>query len=433
MKSVVFLIFLLLFFTIGNLHSQERMRIAIMDFRPGVGVSAATVEGISEMLISSMFDTRRFSIIERTQLNRVIEEQGFQQSTISAGQIAQVGRILGVEYILVGIINFIVTGRSIEDVFTEMARGEYNIDVRIVNVESGEIVSTAGTNVNRSQTIRSVMPGLAQELVARIEAQNRIPPTGIAVIEVFTQEGGILYFQGEEVAVMWDNSTHSIPIDRPGTYTVRMVFGTGVEVTRSVSITSRGVIRLDLSEEPVQTATFENPTLGEGLFAQITTSRGDIMVRLEFEIAPLTVVNFVALAEGRMNATWGRPFFNGLIFHRVIPNFMIQGGCPLGTGTGDPGYRFRDEIDARLRHDRPGVLSMANAGPGTNGSQFFITHVPTPWLDGRHTVFGQVIEGQNVVDSIRQGDRINSITIIRNGHHANQFQADQVAFDTLHR
>jgi peptidylprolyl isomerase len=155
------------------------------------------------------------------------------------------------------------------------------------------------------------------------------------------------------------------------------------------------------------------------------------VLRLEFQKTPLTVCNFVALAEGTMDVAGGKPFYNGLTFHRVIEDFMIQGGCPQGTGSGGPGYRFPDEIDPSLKHDGPGVLSMANAGPGTNGSQFFITNVATPWLDGRHTVFGSVLEGQDVVDAIRQGDRIRSIAIIRNGALASQFRANQAAFDAL--
>ena len=173
--------------------------------------------------------------------------------------------------------------------------------------------------------------------------------------------------------------------------------------------------------------------LGNGLFARITTDRGDIVVRLEFQRTPLTVCNFVALAEGKMTVCQNRPYYNGLTFHRVIADFMIQGGDPQGTGAGGPGYRFPDEIVPALRHDGPGVLSMANAGPGTNGSQFFITHVATPHLDGRHTVFGRVVEGQDVVDAIRQGDRMRTITIIRNGPAATQFRADQAAFDALLR
>jgi len=171
--------------------------------------------------------------------------------------------------------------------------------------------------------------------------------------------------------------------------------------------------------------------LGNGLFARINTDRGDIVVQLEFQKTPLTVCNFVALAEGKMNACNGKRYYDGLTFHRVIADFMIQGGDPLGNGTGGPGYRFPDEIVPALKHDGPGVLSMANAGPGTNGSQFFITHVATPWLDGKHTVFGRVVEGQDVVDKIKQGDKIKSITIIRNGPLANQFKADQAAFDAL--
>jgi peptidylprolyl isomerase len=179
--------------------------------------------------------------------------------------------------------------------------------------------------------------------------------------------------------------------------------------------------------------TVGDPSLGEGLFARIVTSKGDIVVSLEYQRTPLTVCNFVALAEGTMAAAGGRRFYDGLVFHRVIGDFMIQGGCPMGTGTGGPGYRFPDEIDPNLRHDGPGILSMANSGPGTNGSQFFITHVATPWLDGRHTVFGRVVQGQNVVNAIQQGDRIENISIIRNGAEANAFRADQAAFDAILR
>jgi len=169
--------------------------------------------------------------------------------------------------------------------------------------------------------------------------------------------------------------------------------------------------------------------LGDGLFAKISTSRGDIVVRLEYEKTPLTVTNFVALAEGKMDAAGSGAFYDGLVFHRVIPDFMIQGGDPQGNGRGGPGYSFPDEFDPELKHDRAGTLSMANSGPGTNGSQFFITHKETPWLDGKHTVFGYVVEGQEVVNSIRQGDRINSVRIIRNGKAAREFQADQKTFD----
>jgi len=164
----------------------------------------------------------------------------------------------------------------------------------------------------------------------------------------------------------------------------------------------------------------------DGLYAKFNTSKGEILVNLEFEKTPGTVGNFVALAEGNLENSakpQGTKYYDGLNFHRVIPDFMIQGGCPQGTGTGNPGYQFDDEIHPDLKHDGPGVLSMANAGPGTNGSQFFITHVETAWLDGKHTVFGKVVEGQDVVDSIAQGDKIDSLDIVRVGAAAEAFNA----------
>lgn len=171
----------------------------------------------------------------------------------------------------------------------------------------------------------------------------------------------------------------------------------------------------------------------DGLYAKFHTNKGDILVALEYQKTPGTVGNFVALAEGNLENSvkkQGKPYYDGLQFHRVIPDFMIQGGCPQGTGTGNPGYQFDDEFHPDLKHDAPGVLSMANAGPGTNGSQFFITHVETPWLDGNHTVFGKVQDGQDVVDAIAQGDKIESLEIIRVGADAENFNAVE-AFRTF--
>lgn len=170
--------------------------------------------------------------------------------------------------------------------------------------------------------------------------------------------------------------------------------------------------------------------LDKGLYADIQTNRGSIILQLTYDKTPNTVANFVSLAEGtntQVDAAYkGKPYYNGLVFHRVIKDFMIQGGDPTGTGQGGPGYKFEDEFADDLKHDGPGILSMANAGPNTNGSQFFITHKETSWLDGKHSVFGRVVIGQEVVDSIQQNDTIVSITIIRNGSEAKKFKADKV-------
>lgn len=163
-----------------------------------------------------------------------------------------------------------------------------------------------------------------------------------------------------------------------------------------------------------------------GLYAIVKTSKGNITLNLEFEKTPATVGNFVALCEGEMKNSskdLGVPYYNNLKFHRVINDFMVQAGCPLGTGTGNPGYKFDDEFHPELKHDKAGILSMANAGPGTNGSQFFITHVPTAWLDNKHTVFGSVLEGMDIVNTIEQGDEIIDIKISRVGDEANSFNA----------
>ena len=169
--------------------------------------------------------------------------------------------------------------------------------------------------------------------------------------------------------------------------------------------------------------------LNDGLYANLHTNRGDIIIKLTFEKTPLTVVNFVGLAEGtkKSNIQTGKPFYNGLKFHRVMKNFMIQGGDPKGNGTGGPGYQFADEI-TDLSHDSGGILSMANSGPDTNGSQFFITHKATGWLDGKHTVFGRVVEGMDVVNIIEKGDFIRKVKIIRVGTEAENFQTDEAAF-----
>ena len=167
---------------------------------------------------------------------------------------------------------------------------------------------------------------------------------------------------------------------------------------------------------------------GDGVYAVITTKKGDIVLQLEFQKTPLTVSNFVALAEGTMT---DKPFYDGLKFHRVIADFMIQGGDPQGTGSGGPGYQFADEFDPSLKFGGPGDLAMANAGPATNGSQFFITHVKTDWLQGKHTVFGHVIAGQEVVKAIAQCDTMDKVTIVRQGTAAEAFRPTKATFEAL--
>ena len=170
----------------------------------------------------------------------------------------------------------------------------------------------------------------------------------------------------------------------------------------------------------------------DGIFAEIETTKGKIVLRLEYKKTPVTVANFISLAEGtnpKVSETYkGKKFYDGLKFHRVIKDFMIQGGDPLGNGTGGPGYAFKDEI-TDLKHDKGGILSMANSGPKTNGSQFFITHKETSWLDGKHTVFGSVVTGMEVVNAIEQNDVINKITIVRKGNEASKFNATKVFED----
>jgi cyclophilin family peptidyl-prolyl cis-trans isomerase len=173
----------------------------------------------------------------------------------------------------------------------------------------------------------------------------------------------------------------------------------------------------------------KKPKLEKGLYAEIQTNKGKILLKLAFEKTPLTVANFVGLAEGKIKNSAkavGVPYYDGLKFHRVISDFMIQGGDPLGNGTGGPGYAFGDEFLPEFRFTGPGILAMANAGPKTNGSQFFITHKETPWLNDRHTIFGHVVTGQDIVNTIQQNDVIEKVKIIRKGRPAKKFKAEKV-------
>jgi peptidylprolyl isomerase len=202
-------------------------------------------------------------------------------------------------------------------------------------------------------------------------------------------------------------------------------------IARTCQLTRLGLLAVCLLG--VVASVYAEAPYPDGLYAEIHSSKGIVVVRLEFEKAPLTVANFVGLAEGtkKSNKPDGTKFYDGLTFHRVIADFMIQGGDPTGSGRGGPGYRFPDEFHPDLKHDGLGVLSMANAGPNTNGSQFFITHKATPWLDGKHAVFGRVIKGQDVVNAIQKGDVMEKVVIVRVGDQARAFKADQATFEQL--
>ena len=207
------------------------------------------------------------------------------------------------------------------------------------------------------------------------------------------------------------------------------------------SVAAESTIENTNNEQSNNTST--NTNMENGLYAKMNTSKGSILIALEFEKTPLTVANFVGLAEGVIKndaKELGKPYYDGITFHRVIPNFMIQGGDPMGMGMGGPGYSFKDEFHPELRHDKPGILSMANAGPGTNGSQFFLTVAPTPHFDGRHSVFGHVVEGMEVALAIADAPRdgrdmpnepifINTMEIIRVGEAAEAFDAAKTFAD----
>lgn len=201
------------------------------------------------------------------------------------------------------------------------------------------------------------------------------------------------------------------------------------QATKKTTTAKKPATAVNKATKPV----VKKPAVIEGIFATMATNKGNITIELEYKKAPVTVANFIALSEGKNTFVTdeklkGKPFFDGLKFHRVIKDFMIQGGDPSGNGSGGPGYAFKDEF-TDLKHDKPGILSMANSGPTTNGSQFFITHKETPWLDGKHTVFGHVTEGMNVVNSIEQNDVITKVTIIRKGAEAQKFDAPKVFSD----
>jgi cyclophilin family peptidyl-prolyl cis-trans isomerase len=202
----------------------------------------------------------------------------------------------------------------------------------------------------------------------------------------------------------------------------------------TTSIYSQKTKKVVVAKKPVATVQKLNPTTNEGIFAEFETTKGKIVVVLEYKKTPITVANFVSLIEGSNTFVTdeklkGKPFYNGLKFHRVIKDFMIQGGDPAGNGSGGCGYSFKDEFVPDLKHDKGGILSMANSGPATNSSQFFITHKDTPWLNGKHTIFGHVVSGMDVVNEIVQDDVMLKVTVLRVGAEAKKFDAPKVFSD----
>jgi len=193
----------------------------------------------------------------------------------------------------------------------------------------------------------------------------------------------------------------------------------------------RGIAVMAVALLAVFFVSCQQSSLDDGIYARMKTSKGEIIIKLDYEGAPLTVCNFVGLATGKLDATKGKPFYDGLTFHRVVEDFVIQGGDPKGDGSGDAGYEFADEFSPTTKHDGPGIVSMANAGPNTNGCQFFITLKEAPWLDGVHSAFGKVVKGMDVVQKIAQGDKIIKVEIFRKGAKAKDFKVDQAHWNEL--
>jgi cyclophilin family peptidyl-prolyl cis-trans isomerase len=311
-----------------------------------------------------------------------------------------------------------------------------------------------------AQIPHAMIGGLPQRFSVVVVDEDGRAAGGVIAVDVAQREGTDMFVQSKEgrVSHFWMRSRnqalendHSFcalsSLDRP-----RLWATCGMAFLLQKKLSIRREIFLDM---PVMNTkqlllatltlllaitmptTAADSKLTDGVYAEFDTAKGKIVVQLEYEKTPLTVANFVGLAEGTKHYSkdggapkkQDKPFYDGLNFHRVINNFMIQGGCPLGTGTGGPGYRFKDECLPTLKHDSAGILSMANAGPVSNGSQFFITHGPTPHLDGKHTVFVRVVQGQDVVNAIVRGDKINSIKIVRVGDKAKAYKGDQADFE----